>query len=452
MKTLTAFASLMAAVGVSAQTFPTAATTARSMTGQFYVTALSKTGARPSSISATNADLIRLEPTLVAVSCERIKQTVWRELEFRGSWQHKAAIVLYPARSAEDNVTIITERSMDGWSYRVALPDTLPRERYLKAIVQVVLLDLANRRASHNPAEIPVWLTEGFSFHLLCNNSPELLLDAPNYRANGLLLEPRHVEIRRLSSLERAHKILVGATPLTFEELSWPMPGQFEGSFGPKSQASAQLLVCELLKLRGGPECMRKFLAVLPDYLNWQMAFLHGFDAHFQRPLDVEKWWALETMEFAGRDLTQTWPYDESWAKLAGALVEPVDVFTSTNELPGRSEVTLQTVVREWDPDRRKQVLQRKLTQLGSLRLRIAPELLPLANAYAVSIDTYLNQIETLTTPAAGSHIAAGGGRLAQQKLLRNLDRLDAERMRLRPEAGGPPAGLVTSGTSVPSR
>lgn len=436
MKIVMTIAALMVVAAANAQSL-SAATSARSVSGQFYVSAPDSNSFRPNVTIGTNASVIRLEPTLVAVSCERIKQAVWRELEFRGPWQHKVVIALRPARSADDRVTIVTERSADGWAYRVEMPEVLPSERYLRALVQVVLLELANRRAGNKPVEIPVWLTEGLAFHLLCNNGPELLLGTPRQRANGVTLQPTFVEFHRFSALEKAHKILLGTTPLTFEELSWPAPGQFEGTTGPKYQASAQLLCYELLKLRGGPECMRNFLSALPDYLNWQMAFLRGFEPHFSRPLDAEKWWTLEAMEFAGRDLTQTWPYEESWTKLADALMEPVDIFVSTNQLPNRSSVPLQTVIREWDTARQKEVLRRKATALGALRLRLAPELMSLSADYASALEAYLQSLETLGSRPTTMRIQAGGTRIATYKLLKRLEALDAQLEQLRP--GGKP-------------
>jgi len=446
MKILLALACLLSGWSGSGQSVPNVSTSARSMSGQFYVNALPKGGFQPPITVTNEADYIRLEPAYVSVSCERIKQTVWRELGYSGTWMHRAAMTIVPARSADENVTIVTERASDGWNYRVGLPDLLPRERYLKAIVQVVLSELANRRMTEKPAGIPVWLTEGLAFHLQCNSDTELLLDPPTYRANNqLLLQPRYVETRRFSELEKAHKILVGTTPLTFEQLSWPAPGQFEGAGAPHAKATAQLLTCQLLKLPDGPECMRNFIAALPDYLNWQLAFLRGFEPHFKRPLDVEKWWALETIEFAGRDLTQTWPFEESWAKLSAALIESVDIFTSTNELPKRSELTLPTIVREWEGEQKRNVLRRKVTELGALRLRVAPELMQLTEQYALALDTYLKQLDSTSATGANSHLDAGIGRYAQVKVLKRLAQLDAERDRLRPAAFNASADLATS-------
>jgi hypothetical protein len=435
MKTLTALACLMATAGVNAQPLQTTATSARSASGQFMVTGAPPALFQSPVIVGTNASLIGVQPSLVAISCERVKQAVWRELGYQGQWQNPALIALRAARTPDDEVIILTERANDGWRYRVRMPDVLPRDKYLRVIVQVVLSELADRHASKQPAEVPVWLVEGLAFHLLCNNGPELLIGTPSHFANGVTLDRTYVEYRRFSELEKAHKILIGTSPLTFEELSWPAPRQPGEPGEQKYSASAQLLVCRLLRLSGGPECMRDFVAALPDYLNWQIAFLHGFESHFKRPLDVEKWWALEATEFAGRDLTQTWPYEESWSKLAAALLEPVDVFISTNDLPDRSEIPLQVVVRDWDKARQKDVLRRKSVELAALRLRIAPELMQLTDEYAEALDHYLQELDVRRALRPQGHLDSSNTRYGGYRLLSRLDALDAELRRLQPGA-----------------
>jgi len=427
MRAQAAIALLLVAVTASGQVVPTAGTSARSLSGQFLVTAPPASRVPP---AASDPNVIRLEPALVAVSAERIKQAVWRELEYNGTWEQKVIILIRRARTADETVTIITDRSNGQWSYRLEMPDTLTRERYLRALVQVVLLELSNRSARDKTAEIPVWLTEGITFDLLCNQSTELILTPPQQTVNGISVARAQAQYQRVSSLEKAHKILVGTTPLTFDQLSWPVPNQAEGKGGPMYQASAQLFTDELLKLRGGSGCMRQFLADLPNFLNWQMAFLHAFETHFQRPLDIEKWWTLQAMEFAGRDLTQTWPYEESWSKLSRALVETVDIFVSSDQLPERSEVTLQTIIRTWDAAKQEEALQRKMHELGALRPRVAPELAALTAQYAETLETYLKK-------RAGFHLWGTGA--LQTQTLKRLQILDASLQRLRPQVAAEP-------------
>ena len=373
MKTTAALITLLiAATGVGAQILPPPpGTTARSVSGQFVVFGPRTAMPRPPIRAATNANWVTLEPTLVTVSAERIKQAAWRELGVTGSWQNKISITLRPARYSDDPVRVVSDHSMGVWNYRVEIPEQVTRERYLRALVEVVLLELANRNTHEQSAEIPAWLTEGITMQLLAGHGPDLVLNTPRMSMNGVTYSPPAItDFRPISPLEKAHKTLLGEIPLTFEELSWPAPGQLDGGNGPQYRACAQLFTCELLRLRGGKDCMREFIAALPGYLNWQMAFLQGFKPHFARPLDIEKWWSLQSTGFVSRDLIQTWTYEESWSKLAAALLAPVDVFGNTNDLPLRAEVTLQTIVRDWEPARQETVLHDKISELESLRPR----------------------------------------------------------------------------------
>src|SRR6266446_1026454 len=157
-----------------AQFTPPETTTARSFSGQFLVRALDAPAGTALAPAATNQHLIRLEATLVAVSCERIKQLVYHELGAGTAWRGKVFLTLYSARTADQPATIVSEKFRGGWQYRVELPDLLERIRYVRTIVQVVLLEFANRTADARSAEIPVWLTEAFTQQLLASNETEI--------------------------------------------------------------------------------------------------------------------------------------------------------------------------------------------------------------------------------------------------------------------------------------
>jgi hypothetical protein len=421
---------LVMACGVQAQNLPTAATSARSMSGQFFIVA-PPPPLLPRPAISTNTPWIQLEPTWVAISAERIKQTVWRDLGITGPWRQRVAIALRPDRAGDDLVTIISTHAPDGWSYRLDMPDRISREHYMRAMVQVVLLELANRHAADRSAEIPAWLSEGLAFQLLANNSTELILTPPTSKANGVAFTTVSADFHPLSPLEKAHKILLGTVPLTYEELSWPEPGLFEGEEGGRYGACAQLFTEDLLRLPNGPACMQAFIADLPVHLNWQISFLEGFQSHFSRPLEVEKWWALQAAAFTGRDLIQKWSYEESWNRLATAIREPVEVHLNTNQLPVHSDVSLQTIIGEWDAAKQRATLSMKVVELDSLRYRIAPELIALSTEYGNALRSYLNQ---LAPRIEGKPLL----KQARREAIQHLDALDLqlEKMKIQPASG----------------
>ena len=404
---------------------------ARSHSGQFIVYA-GRASTLPSPVSrlATNQNFVQLEPTLATVSCERIKQVLMRELGATASWRGNIYLVLYPARGAGDTITVTSERFKDRWQYRVDFPDVVERSRYVRVVVQVLLLELANRTAEARAAEIPLWFIEGFSQLLLASNEVEIILPPPRTTVNAVKFSATLVNARKQTLREQAQKKLHGRPPLTFENLSWPAEDELSGDAGDLYSGSAQLFVGELLRLPDGRACLRAMLAQLAQHYNWQFAFLRAFHASFERPLDVEKWWALSLVRASGRGVAQTWSLEESWQKLDQTVRAAVQVRTGANELPLHADVTLQRIICEWDTVRQTQALNNTLRELGLLRLRIAQEFVGLVQDYCQALETYLQQRDhtgsVLSTKTASRRRAIAGA-------VQQLDALDARRQALRP-------------------
>jgi len=371
----------------------------RSVSGQFIIHS-SRVADGSSSLArmATNRNYVYLRPALLPISSERIKQLIWRELGTSSPWVGKIHITLYPAFSPGDMVTIVSERFRDGWQYRVEMPDLLDRKKYVRAMVQVILQEYANRTATGRSAEIPPWFLEGLAQEILASSELAVILPVPKVNASGLGSAETFREARRENPLQEAHRLLSTGTPLSFEELSWPRPEHLDGEKAEVYQASAHLFVSRLRELPGGRASLQAMLEMLPQNYNWQFAFLRAFPSQFQRPLEVEKWWTLQLVHFTGRELTEALSTGESWAKLDELLRAPVEVRTSTNALPAHSDVTLQTVLREWDRRPQYSVLQRKAQELQGFQLRAAPEAALLAEDYRQLLMAYLPEMEKLAT------------------------------------------------------
>ena len=378
-----------------------------------------------------NTNFIRLDPTLLPVSCERIKQILYRELGLADAWSGKVFLKIYPVQTANDPVTIASEQFRDGWHYGVLLPNVIERSRYVRAMVQVLFMEVANRDAREHSAELPIWLVEGFYANLMTSRQIEIILPPPQDTTAGIKLTSMVLNARKEDPLHLAHEQLCTSEPLNFQQLSWPSAGQLTGPEEGLYRSCAQLFVSELLHLEDGPACLRAMLAALPHYYNWQFAFLQAFRSHFQRPLDIEKWWGLQLLHFTGRELTETWPADESWQKLEEIIRSAVQVRTSTNELPLHLEVPLQTMLREWEPPRQTMALRTKAAELGSLRLRVAPEFVPLVDEYRQTIKSYLQNREH--TGSLFSFHRKSSLRRITDEALRQLDALDARRLVLKP-------------------
>jgi hypothetical protein len=405
--------------------------TARSLSGQFTVND-ARTMPSPAALGrfvATNASFIRLEPALVSISCERIKQLLNRELEAPDAWRGKVFLVLYAAQSTNDNVLISSERFGRGWQYRVALPDILTRTRYVTALTQILLLEMANRDAGDRSAELPPWLVQGFSRQLLASSEQEIILPPPGRSAAVAGPLPAAVVVgKKENPLKEAHRVLSTHSPLSFEELSWPDEHSLTGEAGEAFVCSSQVFVDGLLRLKDGKASMRQMLASLPQFYNWQLAFLRAYQACFQRPLDVEKWWAVRLTHFSGRQLVaETWSADDSWGKLDEIIRSAVLMSNSaSNSLPEYKEVTLQNIVRDYERESQTQALQEKLAQLQVLRLRLATNALPLLDQYRFTLEKFLQDRDKTGLPIPFRREAVR--RKVVEETVKELDSLDSRR------------------------
>jgi hypothetical protein len=405
---------------------------AKSSSGQFLITAERPfvSPAVPASLR-TNRNVVRLNPTLLAVSAERVRQALVRELNDGQPWHGKIYIVLHPA-GAGQAITITPQIFSGAWNYRLDLPDHIQRESYTGAMVHVLLLEMANRNAQERSAEVPLWLSQGLSRQLLAASPIDLLLSQSGTSINGLSVGLVFSNDTRLKSpLLQAEQQMGERPALSFQELSWPTQDFISSEKGELYRDSAQLFVAELLNLKDGPACFRAMLAGLPLYYNWQFAFLAAFHSHFERLLDVEKWWTLHRVGFAGRDVTLTWSAEESWRKLDEVLHCAVEIRTPNEGAALRDQVAFQTVIQQWDRTRQDQTLRTKVRDLELLRLRVLPEFLGLVEDYRKTLSGYLqirDQASVLALLKKGTTLSRPAADAIEQ-----LNALDERRQKLRP-------------------
>ncbi len=433
----------MLALPTGAQLAPPDSVSVRSVSGQFIVYGARKQP--PAQIFFNDPNLLMLEPSLVAVSCERLKQALASEMGPGGQWRGKIHLALHPARSPNDEITLTGERFKDGWGYRLHVPNPVERTRFVRGVVQALLLEEANRQTEGRSAEIPVWLAEGLTRQVLASRGNEVLLSPSSVTVNRLTVAPTVVNARRADPLALARRDLREHAPLTWEQLSWPTDGQLDGAEGGIYRSSAQLFVRELLRLPDGRACLHALLEALPQFYNWQLAFLKAFQPHFQRPLDVEKWWALQVEYFTGRDARGQWSPEDSWAKLGEILRAPVHVRQEKKDLPSVADVPLTTVVREWDFARQTPILRAKLRELDGARLRMAAEYLPLVEDCRQTLTDYLAKRGQVGQVLSGGRTSAPGANTVVRETVKKLQALEAQWLELKPAASGATESVETS-------
>jgi hypothetical protein len=288
---------------------------------------------------------------------------------------------------------------------------------------------------------MPPWLTDGLSQELLAAAWQEIILSSPNKVVNGLPVRRTVTTTRGMDSLAGARRVLRDHAVLTFEQLSWPTDAQLSGADGGAYRASAQLFVNELLALKNGPAHLRAMLETLPKFYNWQMAFQTAFRENFPRPLDVEKWWAVQVVSFVARDPGPAWTPAVSRDKLDEILSVPVEMRTASNALPAHAEISLQAVIRNFDRARQVAILQTKLRDLELSQLRMAAPFAVLTDEYRRAIADDLGSGQR-TSPVLRwvKHPFASSPKTIINGTLRKLDALDAQRRAI--ESAIKPGGM----------
>jgi hypothetical protein len=457
-KAIALIAGLLAAVNVaSAQVQPNVTVDSEpkvvsSSSGQFYVSTRSPLS--PNTIDlAAQSDLLTLEPALLAVSCDRIKAELLRQLNMADHWRGKIFIRLHPARSEDEPISVASERFGGNWQGIVELPDAIDRNRLVEAVVRATLLEIANRNATTRPTEIPEWLARGLARQLMGSSELKLILPPPKKQKDGWYISrttmdfsddprPSAYPTRKLNPLTDASPVLRTNEPLTFEQLGWPTDEQLAETGAGLYSSSAQLFVSQLLQEKGGPECLRNLLADLPNYLNWQLAFEQAFQPMFKTTLDVEKWWALQIAQFSGRNLLHLLTREESADQLDAVFQFPIHVQIGRTP-PMRTDISLQTIIRGWSRTQQLEMLKSKIWELGVLRLRISPDYVGLVDQYLDVMQEYYKKRRSSTRILAAVGLVSDK---SAEEAVDQLDRLDLVRAKMRPE---PSAPVISAADSV---
>jgi hypothetical protein len=385
----------------------------------------------------------RFDAPVLAVSCERIKSALLAQLGASDEWQGRVSIFLHQARRLDETIVIGSTADGHDWTYYMNLPDTVERRRLVSAVVDVLLLEMSERN-SGRAAEIPKWLAQGLSQQLVNSSMPELVVDTPEGGNSVIRGSTRYVEGTNAAPLERAHEVLLARPPLTFGELSWPNDGEEESEV---YRSSAQLLVCSLLQLEDGRPCLRKMIRELPQHLNWQLSLLDAFQSDFSDQRELEKWWDLRLVNFTGRDLSETWPHDVSARKLDEIIRAGAQVRTAADELPLRSEVTLQSIIGDWGYSMQEGVLREKIRQLDLLRASVSQDLVGLVDDYREVLVAYVKTREKAGAFRSTTVERFLGPDRTALETIRQLNLLDAEREAMRNSSS--PAGEAAANASV---
>lgn len=371
---------------------------------------------------------LKIDPRLLAVSCEQIKESLLTELGYSIRRQilagnhsfglAKIFIVLH--KGTDQTVDVSSVPSASGPAYRLDLPNEMFTSRLVEAVTEVLLLDLTNQHNNGQLASLPHWFVNGMVGYLQATGLENLPLEAN--------LPITKIKVRE-NPVAQIHARMQDRLPLTFDQLSWPekLSKEEQALF----EDSATLLVSGLLHLKNGPTALRQMVDTLPNYKNWQFAFLDAFRSDFTALVDVEKWWSLTLVDFTGRDPARIWSKEDSLKQLDATLKIPALIQTATNTMPQRTELTVQKVISDWDFTRQEKTVRKLIGQMRMLRLRVPTEMVPLVDEYRVALEKYL--IERSQTGVVRSKFAPTAPAL-KKSMCKELDRIDDERAAMRRE------------------
>lgn len=407
--------------------------TATSRSTQFIIQGRANPGPPPSP-NAPKDSRISVTPDLLAVSCERIKAAFLGQLQLPDRWQGKVHIGIVPATAMSQGVGYGASLFRDGFQYRLEVPQRVEPERLVRAVVQVLLQELANRGATKS-AEIPLWLREGMTQELLSDQLINLVAqESTSIKVGGAawMLGTSYSEGRKGDNLDACREYLKTHPALTFMELSLPTSGQLENEGWTGFQRSSQLFYHSLIGMRGGPALLVTFIQQLNSQLNWQTPFLKIYGAQFSRLLDVEKWWAVNVASLSGRDQSRLVSREVCQQKLDDILFSEANVRMNSDTMPTRVKLRLQDVILTWDVTRQRLALGNKVSQLSALGLSAPEELMPLVFQYRDILAYYLKEHDkaSLGTTLRGQPVFSAT--VLARSTAKKLDELDLKLANLR--------------------
>lgn len=365
--------------------------TVNSQSGQFMVYG-PVSPKRRGGILDVNLDTILIGPDHVAIAADRLRAAMLKRLGIPLFLGGKVKIRLNPTLNSMATVPVVTVRHLSGYSYELTLPCEIEASKLVRALVQITLLDLVNRRPQLRETEMPFWLTVGFTQILLAQPDLVLVLKKPESNGREMAAEEVIRTVRRHDMLSRVRSRLSSRRAFDFSEVAMPSPAHLKGENWKDFQACSHLLVDRLLALPMGGQRLQGMIRLLPDSLNWQTAFLNVYGDLFADMLVVEKWWAVMIVQFTGQNQYQNWTLLEAVEKLENLLKLPAEVKLTNDNSAFSAEITLQQALRGWDFEVQKPIFQQKINQLIVARLKMPRQLIPFVNEYGRIIETYLVQ------------------------------------------------------------
>lgn len=359
----------------------------------------------PPPLSNIRSNHVQLDPRVLAIACEQVKTELLALLRTGDQWRGGIAVHVDGPADPDTPVGVSAARRSDGWRFTLRLPGQVERLKLVRAMVRVLLLELANRdNQGARLAEVPLWMQEGLAAQLYAIHGDSLAAGV-GARIFGLDADgaaPKIVISRRPQSYDRNYTELLSLArrhfalfePVEFAALQFPRPADLEGFAWLTFQYSAHLFVAELLHLADGAPGLLRTLAELKGFLNPQLAFLKAFAGQFPTALAADKWWTVVCVDFKSRETNLRWSEAHTLTRLKELLHVPVDVRADAEAVPERRDLMMQDLIRETAFSDHRGILLRVVRALLYVELNSQPDLARLIRDYRQVLVDYVGAIE----------------------------------------------------------
>jgi hypothetical protein len=404
-----------------------------SQSGQFVVHGSAVRGFVPRATGTNAAKFITAEPQMVALMGERVSRALAQELNVPQRYWDKIHVTVFNFARPGQLIGLITEIYTDGFLYRMTMPSQVEGNQLMKGLLQALLQEFSNR-GHRRAGELPNWVVEGMLRQIQTGVMPTYVVNR----------KPMTIEVSGYDRLGATRDYLKTNAPMTLQDLSFADLTRVTPEQREQFEASSHLLVHQLLRLKGGAQLMAQFLRTLPTTLNWQTAFYAVYKDHFAGPLEFEKWWMLNWVQFRNSQEREMWSMELTLDRLESVLLTAMEVRLDANSLPHYREATLQEFLQLADFATQKAILSQKIQQMYLMSLSVPTQAMPLWNRYAKVLEEYLQKRGNDTQPTLK--------REPEQRLqallrgtLKTLDELDVARAEL--NAGRTP--VIPTGSDV---
>jgi len=275
------------------------------------------------------------------------------------------------------------------------------------------LKEYANRRSAGEAAEIPLWLVEAFSTQLARKLNLGILLNPITPKETWDNQQPYQSRLVG-DPLEKAREHLANYLPMRFEQFNLGYDVFLSKAEWEHVGHCSQLMLLRLLELPGGKPAMRGFLQELPNFLNWQLAFLKSYGAHFETPLDVEKWWSLQLVTFVEKDGRFRLTLLSAIQKLDQIVASPIQLEPQLPGGPPPPAYPLQVMLDLAEYPIQREAVGQILFHLNQLQQQAPEELSKLIQDYINTLGAYLVRRDE----ASASNLSKGVSRSQKDRMI----------------------------------